>query len=564
MSDKPPMDPKGKGKFKHATSSNRTSNNWTPDELEKNWETAWNDPKRTSVTSKYDGLQIEFGAMVSNSMKDDKNLFLDNRRGSIGAKYDITDEHSLDIREAPLVKKLINHPKSNVTSQNFDGRAMLSPPWAVGLKGYLKDGVRNLGFKLDDNRIPVLSKVKGSEFAQKTHEDVINYYLRQAIAKDEIIEEFLDSEETSFGIRWEHDTTPQNAHKKLVKQLAKAQVFWLEPFVANLIDAGADALYEEGLRTGVWPVVTADEMSEFDMNMFVVSVGSDEFSGATWPTIHWFHTGRSYRSPSLETYKTGNDEEIVDAVNGIKNGEDFANNPLARTPHTSLLAIGFNDWGVMDAQTSWNFDETMKVILGKEDTPIEEYEWLVEKREVIRKAWLKEIRASGVEYPIPPFETNLMPSWATSPDNARVRCGIRALLDYINRKNREELPEIAIPYRRLKLKKRDAGKHGFDPKGWKPTIKIIDLPRKPYKPSSNPKTHRKLTCQHLVEQHIRQQHFPTLGPAYLDEEKEEWNPQSHRPILIPTYIKGPEDKPFKEYNAVVYAVLAGEEEKTHA
>ena len=78
MSDKPPMDPKGKGKFKHATSSNRTSNNWTPDELEKNWETAWNDPKRTSVTSKYDGLQIEFGAMVSNSMKDDKNLFLDN------------------------------------------------------------------------------------------------------------------------------------------------------------------------------------------------------------------------------------------------------------------------------------------------------------------------------------------------------------------------------------------------------------------------------------------------------------------------------------------------------
>ena len=157
-----------------------------------------------------------------------------------------------------------------------------------------------------------------------------------------------------------------------------------------------------------------------------------------------------------------------------------------------------------------------------------------------------------------------MPSWATTPDNARVRCGIRALLDYINRKNREELPEIAIPYRRLKLKKRDAGKHGFDPKGWKPTIKIIDLPRKPYKPSSNPKTHRKLTCQHLVEQHIRQQHFPTLGPAYLDEEKEEWNPQSHRPILIPTYIKGPEDKPFKEYNAVVYAVLAGEEEKTHA
>ena len=126
MSKKPPMDPKGKGKFKHATSSNRTSNNWTPDELEKNWETAWNDPKRTSVTSKYDGLQIEFGAMVSNSMKDDKNLFLDNRRGSIGAKYDITDEHSLDIREAPLVKKLINHPKSNVTSQNFDGRAMLS------------------------------------------------------------------------------------------------------------------------------------------------------------------------------------------------------------------------------------------------------------------------------------------------------------------------------------------------------------------------------------------------------------------------------------------------------
>ena len=190
--------------------------------------------------------------------------------------------------------------------------------------------------------------------------------------------------------------------------------------------------------------------------------------------------------------------------------------------------------------------------------------WVKEKREAIREAWLKEVEASGVEQPAPPFETVSLPSWGVSEDNARVRCGIRALLDYINRKNREELPEIAIPYRRLKLKKRDAGKHGFDPKGWKPTIKIIDLPRKPYKPSSNPKTHRKLTCQHLVEQHIRQQHFPTLGSAYLDEEKEEWNPQSHRPILIPTYIKGPEDKPFKEFNAVVYAVLAGEEEKTDA
>ena len=157
-----------------------------------------------------------------------------------------------------------------------------------------------------------------------------------------------------------------------------------------------------------------------------------------------------------------------------------------------------------------------------------------------------------------------MPSWCVSPDNARVRCGVRALLDYVNRKNREELSEVAIPYRRLKLKKRDAGKHGFDANSWKPTIKIIDLPRKPYKPSSNPKSHRRLTCQHLVEQHIRQQHFPSLGPAYLDEEKEEWNPKSHRPILIPTYIKGPEDKPFKEYKDFVYAVMAGEDEKTHA
>lgn len=553
----------------NSTGMARTGAYQTPEELKKNWD---NYSTNLNLKQTGDGIQVKEAGLVTNGTLDDKHLFLDNRRGSLGAKFDISDEHSLDVRDAPLFKKLAKHPHSNVPS-GFRGDILLSPDWAAGLKGYLKDGVRNLGLRLDDNRMPVLSKVKGSEFAHKTHEDVINYYLRQAPAKDQMIDEFLMSEETSFGIRWDHDTSPQNAHKKFVKQLAKAQVFWLEPFVAQLIDAGADALYEEGKRTGVWPIITTDEMTQFDMNMFVVSVGVDEFSGATWPTIHWFHMGRSFKSPSIEMYHTASHEEIADATNGVKNVDDFTNNPIVRTPSSTLLAMGFDDWGRMDVQTSWNFDETMMVFPNvtdangkgqEEHDSYPEYMWVKEKREAIRKAWLEEVEASGVEQPAPPFETVSLPSWGVSEDNARVRCGIRALLDYINRKNREELPEVAIPYRRLKLKKRDAGKHGFDPKGWKPTIKIIDLPRKPYKPSSNPKTHRKLTCQHLVEQHIRQQHFPTLGPAYLDEEKEEWNPQSHRPILIPTYIKGPEDKPFKEFNAVVYAVLAGEEEKTHA
>jgi hypothetical protein len=137
----------------------------------------------------------------------------------------------------------------------------------------------------------------------------------------------------------------------------------------------------------------------------------------------------------------------------------------------------------------------------------------------------------------------------------------------VNRRetDRTEIPEVPIPYRRLKVTKRNAGKFGFDPNSWKPTIKIIDLPRKPYRPSENTKTGRRLNCQFIVESHWRFQYYkkdPVTGehrPAYLDEDRTEKNPESHKWILIPTHIKGPEDKPFKDYSAVVYAIMESED-----
>ena len=142
----------------------RTGAYKTPKELKKNWD---NYSTNLNLKQTGDGIQVKEAGLVTNGTLDDKHLFLDNRRGSLGAKFDISDEHSLDVRDAPLFKKLAKHPHSNVPS-GFRGDILLSPDWAAGLKGYLKDGVRNLGIRLDDTRMPVLSKVKGSEFTKTT------------------------------------------------------------------------------------------------------------------------------------------------------------------------------------------------------------------------------------------------------------------------------------------------------------------------------------------------------------------------------------------------------------
>ena len=342
------------------------------------------------------------------------------------------------------------------------------------------------------------SKTQGCHLAHQAHMKLIDYFLKNTEGRNFAVEEFL-SEENQIGFNWEEGTTASNAHRKLVKQLAQAQVLWVEPFMTEIIDSGANQLFELGLETGQWPTISPDEMTIFDNNLLVIS-GGVSFDNLLGGNVRWFTRGIGY---------TGFPDD---------NNMSFP-----------LLDVNFSGspTGAPIALTAWNFDEQME--LATEDD--------------------KKI-----------YENKYHPSWIVKKENALVRCGIRSLLDYINRKGRNQLGEIPIPNRTLKNTNRKIGKSGFNSSLWKPTIKIIDLPRKPYNPSASAESGRRLTCQHIVEQHIRQQHYASLGPAYLDDEKTIWNPKSHKAILVPSYIKGPEDAPFKEYSDVVYAVIAGMEE----
>ena len=524
------------------------------------------------VLSRLNGDAIDMatsGALV------DKANFFDRHRGNFAAKLGITDKYAKDIHSSPVVQEV------EASDQNWlegipDGPVLGSPFWGQGLRGYVKGGLRNLGISLTEEGMPILSKTKGAELAHAIHTESINYYLRQIEAKDQIIEEYLHSDDLMFTFNWDDDTTPQNCHRKMAKEMAKAQVLWLEPWVAQLIDAGADQLFNNGMKTGQWPTISPDEMRVFDHNMFIVSIGTDPDSGATWPTIHWFLRGVGHRSASRGTWENADAEYIAQMTAGW----DQPTIPIINS--NPMLILGFDDWGRFDTSTYWNFDEDIYLAatsqgmtvpdppkFGRRNTDVLDGDgdeslmpnWYWKKRQELIQLWNDKIGEMSPKekagYTRAPYELTSMPSWAIAPDNARVRCGVRALLDYVNRKNMNELTEVPIPYRRLKVTKRNAGKFGFDPKAWKPTIKIIDLPRKPYRPSVDTVSNRRLTCQHLVEQHIRQQYYPSLGIAR--DEDGDFNPESHKAILIPTHIKGPEDRPFKEYNQVVYAILAATE-----
>ena len=523
----------------------------------------------------------------------DRHLFNDNRRGSMGAKFDIADEFENNFLGVPRVsdhKAVLDEiKKEKSTGLHISGLSelppvnpLLSPDWAVGLAGDVKDGLRDLGFKIGDHGLPLLTKTKGADFATKTHNDVINYYLRQLEAKDQIIDEFTKSKDVAFTLDWDHDTTPQNCHRKFAKELAKAQVLYLDPMVAKLIDAQADELFRNGMETGEWPTLESDEMLEFDNNMFIVSVGLDPDSGKTWPNIHWYTRGWGTRSAPKDLWLNGTAEEIAELTEGMNNIGEFTDNPSSRRKSNILVAHGFNDWGRCDSTTSWNFNEefwvgddvSQREALRTKDEEHPDYIMALRRQE-LRDTYLSNLKETAPGIPIenyaPPFELVTKPTWAINEDNARVRCGIRALWDFVNRRRAgfKEMPEIPIPYRRLKISKRNAGKFGFDPNSWKSTIKIIDLPRKPYRPAENTASGRRLTCQFIVEKHYRDQFYPKdpvtgeMRPAYLDEDRILRNPESHKRILIPVHIKGPEDRPFKEFNSIVYAVLAMDESDEH-
>lgn len=71
-------------------------------------------------------------------------------------------------------------------------------------------------------------------------------------------------------------------------------------------------------------------------------------------------------------------------------------------------------------------------------------------------------------------------------------------------------------------------------------VNVIRLRSVEYTPTSTTHdegSHRHLTSRHIVRAHWRNQYYPSLGPCE--------DPASHKPKLIPSYIKGPEGTPVK-------------------
>lgn len=80
-----------------------------------------------------------------------------------------------------------------------------------------------------------------------------------------------------------------------------------------------------------------------------------------------------------------------------------------------------------------------------------------------------------------------------------------------------------------------------------PKLRIVRLRRRESKPAREEETlpdGRKVheySHRWMVEPFWRDQYYPSMGPAKLDDGSR--NPDSHRPKYIARYIKGPEDKP---------------------
>ena len=410
-----------------------------------------------------------------------------------------------------------------------------------------------LDLGLDESGLPIVSKEQGASLAQFAHSRVVDYFLRNTTGRKSLNGEYerwlkevgdekrISERAVAFSFDWSlfGDINPNEAYKHVGQQLMNAQIFWIEPMMAEIIDRGAASLYQHGMETDQWPVLSPEEFVLFDTNMFICSISSearfDKESGDYFRTdddsgvlnCRWLTRGSHKKTRlSLEEgkhlYGIPEDTSLADVIGDTI---DLWDTMIG----TGLLDLNFFGQDEPTDMWGWDFNQDFHVI---------------EKDEVIDLQKNSKLE-SGKYY---------LPTWCKYPENARVLCGLRAFLDYINRKGMNDLSESVISKSTAKKIKRKADKSGFNSGSLKETVKIIDLPRKPYRPSENNESGRRLTCQFVVEQHIRQQHYPTLGPAYLDEEKTIKNPKSHRAILIPSHIKGPEDAPFKEFDKVVYAV----------
>jgi hypothetical protein len=73
-----------------------------------------------------------------------------------------------------------------------------------------------------------------------------------------------------------------------------------------------------------------------------------------------------------------------------------------------------------------------------------------------------------------------------------------------------------------------------------PTVRVVTL-RKPRQKVGDDEG-REVAWSHrwIVNVRWRQQHYPSMGPAYIDGK---WNPDSHRAVYVFPFVKGPADKP---------------------
>jgi hypothetical protein len=393
-----------------------------------------------------------------------------------------------------------------------DWRSTPAPDMFSHRMGYHKDAPRDLGIPVDADGDHMLSHGDGCALAQAIHRDALDFW-QSEFGRTMCLSYFLSQQsgDSNLSFSFPADTTVSTAPAYMAKKLAGAQVIWVDQMMAEVIDAGADLLWQDGVEHDSWPITTAEDTEVFD-NVFVVSIQKDEYG--TWPNVKWGTIG----------YATGGTQK--------KDWVDYQpGDTMTFRQVRGLYWIQMTDWLMPATETILMFDEARQSMT----TPTMEV--------------LVNVMNSMRERGTYTATHNILPGWVASSGCLAVSVAARSFFDYITR---HPLQEIYIP---RAMRRNAERKHGTI----RPTIKIVTLPRSPHRPGSHNKTDRKLTCQFWVDEHRRYQHYPSLGQAYHDDG--EWNRESHKPILIPGYVKGPEDRPWKASKGTVYRLAKKQEER---
>jgi len=378
--------------------------------------------------------------------------------------------------------------------------------------GYHADAPRDLGIPVDADGDHMLSHGDGCALAHTIHKDALDFF--QSSFGQLMCQSFFKSQEdpqANLIFPFPPDTTIDTAPAYMAKRLAGAQVMWVDQMMAEVIDAGADLLWQEGVEHDSWPINTAEDMEVFN-NVFIVSVQKDEHG--TWPNVKWGTIGHT---------------------TGASPREDWLNyepgHPMFFHKKRGLYWIQMTDWMLPCNETILEYDTSRQALTS-------------ETMDLLMSVMIS-LRERGEAKP----EHMNLPGWVASSGCLAVSVAARSFYDYITRR---PLQEIHVP---RSMRRNAERKHGTI----RPTIKIVTLPRAPHRPGKHNKTDRKLTCQFWVDEHRRYQHYPSLGPAYHDNG--EWNRDSHKPILIPGYVKGPEDRPWKATKGTVYRLAKKQEQR---